>query len=92
MSELLKDADGALALPKNATYIERLKYELCKRIIAYVRIHRMTQTELSIKLGVDPARISEIVHYKIQKYTVDTLLAYNHFLDPQFEVKFKPAI
>ncbi len=92
MDKKLKDAEGALDLPKNASYTDRVKYDLCKRIVAYVRIHRITQAELAGKLGIDPARVSEIVNYKIDKSTVDTLLTYNRALDPRFEVKFKPAV
>ena len=91
MDKKLKDVEGAASLPKNATYAERIKYELCKRVVAYVRIHRITQTELSRKLGIDPSRVSEIVNYKVDKFTIDTLLTYNRNLDPGFEVKIKPA-
>ncbi len=91
MDKKLKEMEGAIALPKNATYAERVKYDLCKRIVAYVRIHRITQAELAGKLGIDPARVSEIVNYKIDKFTIDTLLTYNRTLDPEFEVKIKPA-
>ncbi len=91
MDNKLKDIEGALALPKNATYAERVKYDLCKCIVTYVRIHRITQAELAGKLGVDPARISEMVNYKIDKFTIDTLLGYNRILNPEFEIKIKPA-
>ncbi len=92
MDEKLKNVEGSIALPKNATYVDRLKYDLCKRIIAYVRVHRVTQVELADKLGIDPARVSEITNYKIEKFTIDTLLTYNRSLNPNFEVKIKSAI
>lgn len=92
MDEKLKDIEGSLALPKSATYVDRLKYDLCKRIISHVRINRITQVELARKLGIDPARVSEITNYKIDKFTIDTLLTYNRSLDPDFEVKIKSAV
>jgi predicted XRE-type DNA-binding protein len=92
MDKKLKDVEGARALPKNATYVERIKYDLCKRIIAFIRVNRITQAELAGRLGLDPARVSEIVNYKIDKFTVDTLLIYNRELNPEFEIKFKPAM
>lgn len=91
MDKKLKNIEGALALPKNATYPERIKYELCKHVIAHVRSHRMTQIELAHKFGIDPARVSEIVNYKIDKFTIDTLLTYNRVLDSKFEIEIKPA-
>ena len=92
MDKKLKNAEGTLALPKNATYVERIKYDLCKRLVAFIRVNRITQAELAGKLGIDPARVSEIVHYKIDKFTIDTLLGYNRAVDPEFEIKIKPAI
>ena len=88
----LKDVEGVQALPKNATYIDQVKYELCKKMVAYLRINRMTQAELAELLSIDPARISEIIHYKIEKFTIDTLLGYNRILDAGFEIEFKSAI
>lgn len=92
MDKKLNKIEGARALPKNASYVEKIKYDLCKKIIAFIRIKRITQIELAGRLGLDPARISEIVNYKIDKFTVDTLLTYNREIDPEFEVKFKSAI
>ena len=92
MDQKLKNVSGAQSLPKNATYIEQIKFDLCKRIISYVRVEQITQTELSLKLGIDPARASEIVNYKIDKFTIDTLISYNRILSPDFEIKFKSAV
>jgi predicted XRE-type DNA-binding protein len=92
MDEKLKNIEGSFALPKDATYVGRLKFDLCKRIIAFVRTHRITQVELAGKLGIDPARVSEITNYKIDKFTIDTLLTYNRSLDPSLEMKIKQAV
>jgi predicted XRE-type DNA-binding protein len=92
MDEKLKNTEGTLALPKNATYVDRLKYDLCKRIVTYIRINRITQVELAERLGIDPARVSELTNYKIEKFSSDTLLTYNYNLDANFEIKIKSAI
>ena len=92
MDQKLKNVEGARLLPKNASYVDQIKYDLCKRIIVFVRVNRVTQTELAKQLDIDPARVSEIVNYKIEKFTIDTLLTYNRHLQPELEIKFKPAI
>lgn len=92
MNEKLKNIEGSFSLQKNATYVDKLKYDLCKRIIIYVRTQRITQVELAGKLGIDPSRVSEITNYKIEKFTIDTLLTYNRSLDSNFEIKIKPAV
>lgn len=92
MDKKLSKADGPLALPKNASYIDRVKYDLCKFIIIYARTHKITQIELSGRLGLDPARVSEVVNYKISKFKIDTLLDYNRRLNPKFEIRFKATV
>lgn len=88
----LKDVEGAFALPSDASTLDRLKYDLAKQIVAYARTQRITQVELAGLLKIDPARVSEIVNYKIEKFTVDSLLSYTLLLNPKLEVKVKPAI
>ncbi len=92
MEKKLKNIEGSFPLPKNATYVDLLKYNLCKSVVAYVRIHRITQVELAGKLGIDPSRVSEITNYKIEKFTIDTLLTYNRSLDSTFEIEIKSAV
>jgi predicted XRE-type DNA-binding protein len=92
MERKLRSTEGPSALSPNASLVEKLKYDLVKQIVAYIRIHRVTQAELADILRIDPARISEIVNYKLEKFTVDTLLFYNSVLNPGLEVKVRSAI
>ena len=61
-------------LPKNASNADRLKYQICERFVAYLLKNKMSQAQLARRLKVDPARINEIVKYRIDLYTVDKLL------------------
>lgn len=70
----LEKAEPSRMLPKNASNADRLKYEICGRFVAYLLKNKMTQAQLARKLKVDPARINEIVKYRIDLYTVDKLL------------------
>ena len=70
----LEKAEPSRMLPKNASRADRLKYEICERFVAYLLKNKMSQAQLARKLKVDPARINEIVKYRIDLYTVDKLL------------------
>jgi predicted XRE-type DNA-binding protein len=77
----LEKAEPSRTLPKNASKADRLKYELCEKFVSYLLKHKMSQAQLARKLKVDPARINEIVKYRIDLYTVDNLLDLAERLD-----------
>ncbi len=77
----LEKAEPSRTLPKNASKADRLKYELCEKFVSYLLKHKMSQAQLARKLKVDPARINEIVKYRIDLYTVDKLLDLAERLD-----------
>jgi predicted XRE-type DNA-binding protein len=85
--EKLDNADPSYLLPENATKVEKLKYQLCKKFVAYIRKNKVTQIELSKKLNIDPARLNEIVRYKLHLFTVDKLIEFSQRLDPNLEIK-----
>ena len=90
-SKLRKLNRGAAAegLPASASPSDRFKYELCEGIVRTMLEKGITQREMGKLLAVDEARVSEVVHYKLKKLTVDRLLGYHERLNPK--VKFKIA-
>ncbi len=46
----------------------------------------ITQKELAEKLEIEPARLNEIVKYRIDLFTVDRLLGYAELLNPKIKV------
>lgn len=74
-------------LGKDATVSQRLKYDLCKKFVVYLRQHRMTQLELAKQLKIDPARLNQIVKYKIDQFTIDKLISYVQRLEPQIKIR-----
>ena len=74
-------------LPPHASSLEMTKYDLCRRLLVYMRKHELTQRELAKKLGVVESRVSEVLNYRIQKLTLDRLVMYHLKLDPKFALK-----
>jgi len=83
----LEKAEPSRMLPKNASKADRLKYELCEKFVTYLLKNKMSQAQLARKLKVDPARINEIVKYRIDLYTVDKLLELTERLNLDFNVR-----
>lgn len=82
----LKNVEPTPVLTSSASVADQLKFALCKEFVVYLRTHKMTQLELAQELGVDPARISEIVKYKINLFTADRLLELLEQLYPKIKV------
>ena len=53
--------------------------------------NRITQKQLADKLGVDEPEMSRILHYKIERYSIDRLVGYLEVLYPKMSVKLFAA-
>ena len=82
----LANIEPTRGLPANASKAEQLKYELCKQFVIYLRKHDMTQRELAEQMGMEPARLNEIVKYRIELFAVDRLVDYLEKLKPNIQV------
>jgi len=82
----LEKIEPVRILPKSASKVDKLKFSLCKEMIIYLRAHNITQVELARILEIDQARVSEIVKYKIDLFTVDRLLSLVEKINPDIKV------
>ena len=65
-----------MALPKDASLEEKMKYSLCKLFVRFIVKNDILAVDLSEMLKLPKTRISDIMNYKTEKYTVDRLLSY----------------
>ena len=82
----MKKIEPTQTLKSSASAVDQLKYALCKELIIYIRTQKISQQDLAAEVGIDPARISEIVKYKIDLFTVDRLLGILEQLNPRIKV------
>ena len=82
---------GNLALPANATQVERAKYQLCQIIAKYQRKHGLLQREIAEKIGIDESRVSDILRGKFGSFTLDRLIGYAQKLHPKLRVRIDAA-
>jgi predicted XRE-type DNA-binding protein len=90
LNEVMKNLEGADAsrmLPRDASTVDKIKFELCKSFIIYKQENDMNQRELAQKLEIDPALMSKILHYHIEEFTIDRLVRYLDILHKDVSIK-----
>ena len=99
--EILKELDerdrrgelvGVSSLPHDVSLVDKIKWDLCREIIIFKSMMGHTSKEMGELMAVDKARTSEILHYKVSKFTLDRLLScflglrgYNKITDQRIE-------
>lgn len=78
---------GAEGLSPDASAMDRAKWDLCAEFIKYLRVEEISQRELARRLAVSEARVSEIVHYRLQRLTAEQLLRYLERIKPNFRLR-----
>lgn len=87
MDRKLAKAKGSASLPLDASPVDILKHQLCAQFIRYRREHDLTQRDLAKLLELSEARISEILHYRHGRFTVDHLMTYLAKIKPNLKIK-----
>jgi predicted XRE-type DNA-binding protein len=83
----LEKIEPSRTLPENATKVERVKYKICEKFVEYLLEKKVSQADLARKLNLDPARLNEIVKYRIEFFTIDKLLELAERLDPKIDIR-----
>jgi predicted XRE-type DNA-binding protein len=65
-----------LALPENATALEKSKYELCKKILAYKQDHALNTEQLAHQINLTIPETESILFARINEFTLDRLITY----------------
>jgi predicted XRE-type DNA-binding protein len=86
MRKKLENVEPSHGLPENATKAQKIKYKLCEKFVVHIQKTGMSQAELARKLGIDTARLNEIVRYRIDLFTIDKLVEYAELLDPGISI------
>jgi predicted XRE-type DNA-binding protein len=72
---------------KNASAVDKIKYDLCREFVDYIISNKISQVELAEKLSIDKARVNKIVKYRIEVFTIDKLLSLLNIIKPSKELK-----
>ena len=85
------DVVGSTVLPTDAPESDKIKYKLCNKILDYQIQNHISQKELAQKLNLDEPEISRVLHYKIERYSIERLLSYATILYPNLTLEVLAA-
>ncbi len=86
MRKKLENVEPTRGLPENATKAQQIKHKLCEKFVVHIMKTGVAQAELARELGIDTARLNEIVKYRIDLFTIDKLIEYAELLDPDINI------
>ena len=87
MDEKLKKLEGTLMVGPSSSSAEKFRWELCQNLVRHMVQQKLSQVEFAKLLGIDQARVSEIVNHRIDKVSTDKLITYNEIINPMVEFK-----
>ena len=87
MDRKLAKTRGTLATPPDASPLYLFKSELCAQFVIYQRHNKLSQKELANVLDLSEARMSEILHYRHDRFTADLLTRYLYKIKPNLKIK-----
>ncbi len=74
-------------LPPEASALDRAKFDFCEQILIDMKKKEITQGELAKAFQTLETRASDILHYRIQKFTLDRLIRFLQIFRPMLTVK-----
>lgn len=83
----LEKAEGTLMIAPDATPLEKFRWDLCQKFLQYKAQHRMTQDDLADAIGVDKAKMSKILHHRIEEFSTDRLIKLYQELNPRVKIR-----
>ena len=63
-------------LPKNATSLEKSKFFLCKKVLAYKQENNLPVEKLAKQINLTVPEVEDILFARIDKFTLDRLVSY----------------
>ena len=76
-----------IVLPKNATFLEKVKYETCQAILAYQQDNKLTHRNISQKIGISSEQTVDMLRGNIASFALDSLITYAEKLNIPYQIK-----
>ena len=78
-------------LPENAPLSDRVKFALCKELVKFINATEISQKEFAKILKINETEMSRVLHYKIERYTIERLMSYVEVINPNLRVEVRVA-
>jgi len=83
--------EGFWSLPENPTPLEKSKYDICQKILAYQKKHKLTDKEVAQRINLTTGETEDILFCRIDYFTLDRLMTYANELFEPLEIKITKA-
>ena len=83
--------EGFWSLPENPTALEKSKYDICQKILAYQQKHKLTDKEIAQRISLTTGETEDILFCRIDYFTLDRLMTYANELFEPLEMKITKA-
>ena len=83
--------EGFWSLPENPTALEKSKYDICQKILAYQQKHKLTDKEIAQRISLTTGEAEDILFCRIDYFTLDRLMTYANELFEPLEMKITKA-
>lgn len=87
MRKKLEKVDGTLMISPSASPLEKFRWDLCQKFVRYKMDHDLSQDQLAEVLGVDKAKVSKILHHRIEEFSTDRLVTLYQKIEPDIVIK-----
>ncbi len=85
--EKLDQVEGSLGLSENPTEVEIFRHKLQQGFVKYKREHNLTGRALAEALSIDEAKVSMVLHHRLDSFSTDRLLNLYLILYPETKLK-----
>jgi len=83
--------EGFWSLPEKPTALEKSKYDICQKILAYQQKHKLTDKEIAKRINLTTGETEDILFCRIDYFTLDRLITYANELFEPLEMKITKA-
>jgi len=87
----LSKVEGSRLVGEEASSIEKLKFSICQKFVAYHLQTGITQKELAILLGIDESLVSKLLRNRIESFSLDRLLRFLSIIHPNYKLELLVA-
>lgn len=76
-----------IGLMPNASELDKAKYDICQSISRYKRINNFTPVKLAQKIGLNQAKMDDILFGRISEFDLNELISYTEKLNGHLKIK-----
>ena len=79
--------DVSWHLPENATLLEKMKYEICEKILTYQQDNNLSDEKIASQIKITTGEARDILYCHIDYFTLDRLVDYANKLFSHSQIK-----